>query len=142
MQMPEMESIMWKPPMGSSRPGSHRAIWRSLMREKPVVAKRLCSPIQTALLFFAPAWPGASWTGCSWRTSQTRIFLSREVVASREPLAFHVRLCTMSACWRAWVGWPVPMSQSLMEKSPDAEARMFSAAGLNRTWPTFLLKWA
>lgn len=32
----------------------------------------------------------------------------------------------------------MPTSQSLIVKSPEAEARMFSAAGLNRTCPTFL----
>lgn len=138
MQTPEMASRCWNPPMGSLRPGSHRAIWRSLILEKPVVAKRLCSPSQTALLFLAPVWPAASWTGFSWRTSHTRIFLSLDVVTRRLPLAFHDRLCTMSACCRVRWLWPVPTSQSLIVKSPEAEARMFSAAGLNRTCPTFL----
>lgn len=140
MKTPDMESTMVNPPMGFGFPGSHSAIWRSLIREKPVVAKRLCSPIQTALLFLAPAWPAASWTGLSWRTSQTRIFLSRDVVTSMLPLAFHDRLWTMSLCLSVRDDWPVPMSQSLIVKSPDAEARMFSAAGLKRTCPTFLRK--
>lgn len=138
MQTPEMESIMLKPPIGSGLPGSHSAICLSLILEKPVVAKRLCSPIHTALLFFAPAWPGASWTGCSWRTSQTRIFLSREVVTSMLPLAFHDKLCTMSLCLSVSGDCPVVMSQSLTVKSPEADARMFSAEGLKRTCPTFL----
>jgi hypothetical protein len=55
MQTPEMESRIWKPPMGSlGLRGSHRPSWRSLMREKPVVAMRSVSPIHTARLFFAP----------------------------------------------------------------------------------------
>ena len=129
---------MVKPPIGCVLPGSQRAICRSLILEKPVVAKRLCSPIHTARLFFAPAWPGASCTGVSWRTSHTRIFLSRDVVTSMLPAAFHDRLWTMSLCFRVSGAWPVPTSHILMVKSPDAEARMFSAEGLNRTCPTFL----
>lgn len=54
------------------------------------------------------------------------------------PLAFQVRLWTMSLCLSVRGDWPVPTSQSLMVKSPDAEARMFSAEGLKRTCPTFL----
>lgn len=108
------------------------------MREKPVVAIRLCSPIHTARLFFAPSWPGPTCAGFSWRTSHTRSFLSLEVVTSRLPVEFHERDWTMSLCWSFRGDCPVVMSHSLMLKSPDAEARMFSAAGLKRTWPTFL----
>lgn len=39
----------------------------------------------------------------------------------------------MSLCFSASGDWPVVMSHSLMLKSPDAEARMFSAAGLKWT---------
>lgn len=140
MQTPEMESNMVKPPIGSGVPGSHRAICRSLIRENPVVANLLWSPIHTALLFLAPPWPAYSWTARSWRTSHTRIFLSREVVTSMLPLAFHDRLWTMSLCFRVRGDWPVPTSQSLIVKSPEADARMFSAAGLKRTCPTFLVE--
>lgn len=135
---PEMESRLLKPPIGLSLPGSQSASWRSLMREKPVVAIRLCSPIHTARLFLAPSWPGPTCAGFSWRTSHTRSFLSRDVVTSRFPVAFHDRDCTMSLCWSFRGAWPVLMSHSLMVKSPDADARIFSAAGLKRTWPTFL----
>lgn len=139
MHTPEMESRLLKPPIGLSWPGSHSASCRSLMRENPVVAIRLCSPIHTARLFLAPSWPWPTCAGFSWRTSQTRSFLSLEVVTSRLPLAFHESDCTMSLCWSFRGDCPVPMSQSLMLKSPEAEARIFSAAGLKRTWPTFLL---
>lgn len=44
----------------------------------------------------------------------------------------------MSVCLSVRGAWPVWMSQSLTVKSPEAEARMFSAAGLKRTCPTFL----
>lgn len=138
MHTPEMESSIVNPPIGSGFPGSQSAICLSLMREKPVVATRLCSPIHTALLFLAPAWPGCSLTGFSWRTSHTLSFLSRDVVARSVPLAFHERLCTMSLWRRTWCDWPASTSQSLMVKSPEAEARMFSAAGLKLTCPTFL----
>lgn len=100
MHTPEMESNMVNPPIGSGLPGSQSAICRSLIRENPVVAMRLCSPIQTALLFFAPLWPGASCTGFSCRTSQTLSFLSLEVVTNMLPVAFHDKLCTMSVCLR------------------------------------------
>jgi hypothetical protein len=61
------------------------------------------------------------------------------VVASILPLAFHVKLWTISLCLRVRGDWPVLTSQSLMVKSPEAEARIFSAAGLKRTCPTFLV---
>ena len=126
--------------MGSFLPGSQSAICLSLILEKPVVAKRLCSPIQTARLFLAPSWPGNSWTGFSWRASHTRTFLSLEVVTRRAPFALQDRLCTMSLCLRVRGDWPVLMSHSLMVKSPEADARMLSAAGLKRTCPIFLDK--
>lgn len=129
---------MLNPPIGSVLPGSQRAICRSLIFENPVVTNRLCSPSQTTLLLLAPLWPGASWTGFCWRTSQTRTVLSRDVVAIIVPGAFQARLCTMSLCLSARGDWPVPMSQILTEQSPEAEARIFSAAGLKRTCPTFL----
>ncbi len=136
--MPEIESREVKPPIGSFLPGSHSPICLSLIREKPVVAIRLCSPIHTARLFLAPSWPGYSCTGACCRTSQTRSFLSREVVTINAPLALHDRLWTISGCLSVRFAWPVPMSQSLMVRSPEADARMFSAAGLKRTCPTFL----
>lgn len=53
-------------------------------------------------------------------------------------MAFHESDWTISP----WVSFradcPVLISHSLMVKSPEAEASMFSAAGLKRTWPTFL----
>lgn len=67
-----------------------------------------------------------------------RSFLSRQVVTNSEPLALQDKLCTMSPCLRVRLDAPVPISQSLIVVSPEADARMFSAAGLNRTCPTFL----
>ncbi len=125
--------------MGSLLPGSHRASCLSLVRENPVVAMRLCSPSQATRLFLAPVWPAASWTGFSCRTSHTRSFLSLDVVAKSLPLALHDRLCTMSGCFSVMAVCPDEMSHSLSVRSPEAEARMFSAAGLKRTCPTFLL---
>ena len=140
MQTPDIESRTVKPPIGSARlPASHKAICRSLIFEKPVVARRLCSPIQTTLLFLAPVCPGASCAALSCRTSHTRSFLSRDVVASIVPFAFHDRLWTMSPCFSVMCALPVPTSQSLIVWAPEADANMFSAAGLNKTCPTFLL---
>src|SRR3569833_359826 len=102
MHTPEIESSVVKPPMGSFLPGSQRAICRSLIRENPVVAKRLCSPIQTARLFLAPVWPGASCTGFSCRTSNTRSFLSLDDVTRKAPLALHdIRVFQGEACLAA-----------------------------------------
>lgn len=66
IQTPDMESRIWKPPIGSvGALASHSPSWRSLIREKPVVAIRSCSPIHTARLFFAPGWPATSCAGFS-----------------------------------------------------------------------------
>ena len=138
MQTPEIESKVVNPPIGSlGLPTSHNAICLSLIFEKPVVAIRSCSPIQTALLFFAPEWPGTSCAALSCRTSQIRSFLSREVVTSNVPFALHDKLCTISPCLSVSDDFPVPISHILIVKSPDADARMFSAAVLKSTWPTF-----
>ena len=137
MQTPDIESKVVKPPIGSfGLPTSHRAICLSLIFEKPVVATRSWSPIQTALLFFAPEWPGASCAALSCRTSQIRSFLSREVVTNSVPLALQDKLWTISPCFRVNADFPVPISQILIVKSPDADARMFSAVVLNSTCPT------
>ncbi len=117
---------------------SHRASCRSLIREKPVVAIRSCSPIHTARLFFAPAWPAVSTTGFSCRASHILSFLSRDVVTRRDPLALHDIDWMTSPTLRESLEDPASMSQILIVKSPDADASTFSAAGLNRTWPTFL----
>jgi hypothetical protein len=115
MQTPDIESKTVKPPIGSAKlPTSHNAICRSLILEKPVVATRLCSPIQTTLLFFAPVCPGASCAALSCRTSHIRSFLSREVVTSKLPFALHDKLWTMSPCFNVRWALPVPISQSLI----------------------------
>lgn len=139
MQTPDIESKTVNPPMGSAGlPTSHKAICLSLIFENPVVARRLCSPIHTTLLFFAPVCPETSCAARSCLTSHTRSFLSLEVVASIAPFALHERLWTMSLCFNASCALPLSMSHSLIVKSPEADARIFSAAGLNRTCPTFL----
>lgn len=92
--------------------GSQRPSWRSLMREKPVVAMRSVSPIHTQRLFFAPGWPGTSWAGFSCRTSHTRSFLSRLVVTSNDPSALQESDCTMSLCLSVSCGAPASTSQS------------------------------
>ncbi len=115
MQTPEIESKKVNPPIGSAGlPTSHKANCRSLIFENPVVARRLCSPIQTTLLFFAPVCPATSCAGLSCRTSHTLNFLSRDVVASIAPFALHDKLCTMSPCFRAKCALPLSMSQSLI----------------------------
>lgn len=58
----------------------------------------------------------------------------------REPFALHDKDCTISPTLRVSFGEPASISQILILKSPDAEAIMFSAAGLKRTCPTFLQK--
>jgi hypothetical protein len=138
MQTPEIESNVENPPIGSEGlPISHNAICLSLILEKPVVATRSCSPIQTALLFFAPEWPGTSCAALSCLVSHIRSFLSRDVVAIRVPLALQDKLCTVSPCLSVNDDCPVPISHNFIVKSPDADARMFSAEGLKSTWPTF-----
>lgn len=55
-----------------------------------------------------------------------------------EPSALQESDWTISPSFNVSFEAPASMSQSLTVKSPDAEARTFSAAGLNRTCPTFL----
>ena len=118
---------------------SHNPSCRSLILEKPVVATLSCSPIQTARLLLAPAWPGPTCAGCSCRTSHTRSFLSRDVVTSRLPLALYDNDCTISVCLSVNRGDPASISQILTVKSPEEVARTFSAEGLKSTCPTFLV---
>jgi hypothetical protein len=99
---------------------------------------RSCSPSHTARLLLAPGCPATSWAGFSCLTSQIRNFLSRLVVTNRDPSALHDKDCTMSLCLRVSLAPPASTSHTLTVKSPDEEARTFSAAGLKRTCPTFL----
>ena len=139
MQTPDIESSISKPPSGASAFRiSHRPNWRSLILEKPVVATRSCSPIQTLRLLFAPAWPGPSCAGFSCRTSHILNFLSLDVVTIKDPSAFHDNDCTMSLCLSVSFDAPASTSHILIVKSPEAVASTFSAEGLNSTWPTFL----
>ena len=55
-----------------------------------------------------------------------------------DPVAFQDKLWMTSACFRDKTGVPAATSQILTLRSPEAEARILSAEGLNRTWPTFL----
>lgn len=139
MHTPEIESSTRKPLIGSRGARiSHSASCLSLIFENPVVAIRSCSPIQTDRLFFAPEWPAVSCAGRSWRTSQIRNFLSREVVTMSEPFALQDIDWTISPSLRFNLEDPASISQILIVKSPEAVARTFAAAGLKRTWPTFL----
>lgn len=108
------------------------------MREKPVVAIRSCSPSQTARLFFAPGWPGSSEAGFSCLASQMRSFLSRHVVTRSDPSALHDSDCTMSLCLSVNFAAPASTSQIFTVWSPEELAKIFSAAVLKSTCPTFL----
>lgn len=144
MQTPDMESRIWKPPFGSDiMAKSQRPSCLSLILEKPVVAMRFLSPIQTARLFLAPAWPwkgkrrcheeraririhtGTSWAAFSILVSQILNFLSRLVVTIMEPSALHDMDWTISLCFRTSRSLPCSMSHSLIVKSPDELARTF-----------------
>lgn len=141
MQTPDIASSWVNPPAGSFMfLISHSANCLSLIREKPVVAILSCSPSHTALLFFAPMWPCPSYTAFCWRTSHNLIFLSRDVVTSRAPFALQDKDCITSPSLRARLEEPVSASQILTVKSPEALARTFSAEGLKRTCPTFLMR--
>lgn len=117
---------------------SHSPSWRSLTLENPVVAILSSSPNQVTRLFFAPAWPGTTCAAFSWRTSHIRSFLSREVVAINAPLALQDSDWIISVCFSVRRCEPASTSHSLTVKSPEEVAKIFSAAGLKRTCPTFL----
>lgn len=114
MQTPDDESRLLKPPTGSCGfLRSHSPSWRSLIREKPVVAILSYSPIHVTRLFLAPGWPVTSIAGFSCRTSHIRNFLSREVVTNRDPFALQDNDCMTCVCLRVSRGDPASTSHIL-----------------------------
>src|ERR1700739_3826521 len=81
---------------------------------------------------------GTSMAGFSCLISQTRNFLSRQVLTRRAPSALQDSDWMTSPCFRTKRSLACSISHTLTVKSPEALARTFSADGLNRTWPTFL----
>lgn len=119
---------------------SHSASWRSDILLNPVVAMRSRSPSHTTREPLMPPWPSVMRTASApARGSKRRSLRSRQVVAMREPTAFHAMLWTLSP-WplsvRVGASADPSMSQTLMRWSPDAEARTLAATGWKSTWPT------
>ena len=71
----------------SSAVESQTKIWRSDMREKPVVTSRSSAPIQQTRDALTPVCESATLIGAGpARTSKRRSFLSLHVVASNAPV--------------------------------------------------------